>query len=137
MYRIGDFAFWLMDSYDYFDKDSDTDFFKILVLKAWDTHWQDFADIKVNANFTDELALSFENHRLGLTIPVLKNKEKENERLTAQFQMQRDWVRKLAGCFEEKFKGTQAATEDLISRKRLPLKSCEVLGIEVTTTLWK
>ena len=137
MYRIGDFAFWLMDSYDYFDKDSDTDFFKILVLKAWDTHWQDFADIKVNANFTDELALSFENHKLGLTIPVLKNKEKENERLTAQFQMQRDWVRKLAGCFEEKFKGTQAATEDLISRKKAPLKSCEVLGIEVTTTLWR
>lgn len=79
-----------MDSYDYFDKDSDTDFFKLLILKAGDTHWQDFADIKVNANFIDELALTFENHKLGLTIPVLKNKEKENERLTAQFQMQRD-----------------------------------------------
>ena len=137
MYRIGGFAFWLMDSYDYFDKDSDTDFFKILVLKAWDTHWQDFADIKANISLIDESTLSFEKHTLNLFIPVVNNKEKENERLTAQFQMQRDWLRKLVGCFEEKFKGTQAATEDLISRKKLPLKSCEILGIEVKTTLWK
>ena len=41
-------------------------------------------------SFIGESTLSFENHKLGLTIPVLKNKEKENERLTAQFQMQRD-----------------------------------------------
>ena len=137
MYHLGDFAFWLMDSYNYFDNDSDTDFFKLLVLKAGDSHWQDFANIKANISLIGESTLSFEKHTLNLFIPVVNNKEKENERLTAQFQMQRDWVRKLVGCFEEKFNGTQAATEDLISRKKAPLKSCEVLGIEVTTTLWR
>lgn len=79
-----------MDSYNYFDNDSDTDFFKILVLKAGDSHWQDFANIKANISLIGESTLSFEKHTLNLFIPVVNNKEKENERLTAQFQMQRD-----------------------------------------------
>ncbi|RKW24621.1 hypothetical protein D8B45_01985 [Candidatus Gracilibacteria bacterium] len=135
MYHLGDFAFGLMDSYNYFDNDSDTDFFKLLVLKAGDSHWQDFANIKANISLIGESTLSFEKHTLNLFIPVVNNKEKENERLTAQFQMQRDGVRKLVGCFEEKFNAIQASSEDRISRKKLPLKSCQTLGIEVKTTL--
>ncbi len=135
MYRIGNFAFWLMDSYDYFDKDSDADFFKVLVLKAGDTHWQDFADIKANASFINESSLSFEKHKLNLFVPVLQNKEKENERLTAQFQFQKNWSRKLVGCFEEKFNTTYVSPDDLISKKKVPLKSCEALNINISTTL--
>lgn len=79
-----------MDSYNYFDNNSDADFFKLLILKAGDTHWQDFADIKANISSIDESTLSFERHTLNLFIPVLQNKEKENERMTAQFQFQKN-----------------------------------------------
>lgn len=135
MYRIGDYAFWTINTYDYFDGKKKIDSFKILVLKAGDTHWQEFAKIKGNNNDRYESSLSFEKHKLNLFVPVLQNKEKENERLTAQFQFQKNWSRKLVGCFEEKFNTTYVSPDDLISKKKVPLKSCEALNINISTTL--
>lgn len=135
MYRIGDYAFWTINTYDYFDDKKKIDSFKILVLKAGDTHWQEFAKIKGNDNNRYEATLSFENHKLNLNIPIFQ--KKEQERLTAQFQLQRDWKRNLVDCFEEKFNTTYVSPNDLISRKKAPLKSCEVLGTKITNTLWK
>ncbi len=135
MYRIGDYAFWTINTYDYFGWQKKIDSFKILILKAGDTHWQEFAKIKGNNNDRYESSLSFEKHKLNLFVPVLQNKEKENERLTAQFQFQKNWSRKLVGCFEEKFSTTYVSPDDLISKKKVPLKSCEALNINISTTL--
>lgn len=137
MYHIGEYAFGLMEGYDYFDKDKDSEFFKLLILKAGDTHRQDFADIQVKSDSLYEVRLIFEKQKLSLFFPIRQNKQKETERLTPQFQFQQDWSRKLVGCFQEKFNAVLATSDQLISKKKLPLKNCENLPIRIATILWK
>lgn len=75
------------------------------VLKAWDTHWQEFATIENTApelKFHDP-ALSINKQKLHLTLD-LRDQKFENIDQTITFSLNQDGSRSLSSCKKEKQK---------------------------------
>lgn len=103
-YAIWDFLMGVISSFqDYSDH-----YRGLRVLKAWDTHWQEFAQIKspkLNLITFPETALMLKNKSLYLTFNLHFPNEREDddhrERLllaTLTFSLQKDHSRKLYSC---------------------------------------
>lgn len=109
MYMAGDYALGLMDGYNYFDKDPDNwaTWKRIMVLKAWDTHRQDFAEINWNINFMDESYLYYNKSNLYLVISkeLRDNVYKKEWVLKWEYRLNNDKTRDFVDCYLEKNDG--------------------------------
>ena len=73
------------------------------ILKAWDTHWQEFAKISAKdlslIDFPDQ-ALSITNKKLRLSLNLLPSSQQTDQKkfAIATFELQKDRSRKLVSC---------------------------------------
>lgn len=73
------------------------------ILKAWDTHWQEFAQISAKdillIDFPDQ-ALSITNKKLRLSLNILSSSQQTDQKkfAIATFELQKDRSRKLVSC---------------------------------------
>lgn len=135
---IGDMLFGVSDAY-YIDTPAELTFTPkkwngILVLKAWDTHWQEMVRLTFQnpKNLYTDKRIAFINHKLYYAIPTLT--DQKDQYLTAQYEFQKNGSRKLKACFDEKTLCPK--NEDCtLKQKKIPLKKCENLGITIKTVL--
>lgn len=137
MYMIWDYAFWLRSAYN--TKSDTIDYNGILIMKAWDTHWQEFAKIFLTENsiaLSEEFRLWIKNYKLNLYIPIREPNTKENNRLTSQYELQNDWSWKLVWCLNETYKNNNPY--EWITQKKINITKCQNLShvIGVETVLW-
>ena len=73
------------------------------ILKALDTHWQEFAQISAKdlllIDFPDQ-ALSITNKKLRLSLNILSSSQQTDQKkfAIATFELQKDRSRKLVSC---------------------------------------
>lgn len=136
-YMLWDYAFWIIQTYDYFKKlvtdDRINRITKLYVLKAWDTHWQDFADVWIIYSI-EWLRLWFENHKISLYVPNTVE-DFSTKRLTSQYELQDNGNWNLVWCYEEDYNDNSAY--DLKSSKKLKISDCEKNRITINTTIGK
>jgi len=109
MYMAGDYALGLMDASNYFDNNPDNwaTWKRIMVLKAGDTHRQDFAEINWNINFMDESYLYYNKNNLYLVISkeLRDNVYKKEWVLKWEYRLNNDKTRDFVDCYLEKDDG--------------------------------
>ena len=158
-YGIGEYLFGIADAYVLEEEDMSA-FDGIMMIKAWDTHWQEFAKI-IDPTNTSQWAGNEQQRAIGLKdwkLNLLVFSEVGYsgdiaEILAHHFTLQADGERTLTDCFEyntpaaylllsydEFLKndywryGFDEEYSLLISWKKVPLKQCNA-DIQVITTL--
>ena len=133
---VGKFLFWLGFAYHGHDNLVEELWEGVLVLKAGDTHWQEFARLYFadKRNYSTNKRLTLLNHKLNYFIPTVT--EKENHYFTPQYELQKNGSWKLKACFEEE-NFCPKNEECRLQQKKLLLMQCENLWIMLTTTLSK
>jgi hypothetical protein len=144
MYMIWDYALWIMDWYDFFKQDSTDsliDWMRIMVLKAWDTHRQDFAEIDLQKYPLDyplwDIELTFDWKNLYLNF----QREYWSEDniyyqwlLEWRYKFNEDWTRKLYQC--NMITWPRYGEDSEKKKEKQSLSKCEQdLWITVTTIL--
>ena len=141
MYMIWDYALWIMDWYNFFKQDSVIDWMRIMLLKAWDTHRQDFAEINLEKYPLDyplwDIELTFDWKDLYLHF----QREYWSEDniyyqwlLEWMYKFNEDWTRRLYQC--NMITGPRYGEDSEKKKEIQPLSRCEQdLWITVTTIL--
>ena len=98
-FAVGDFLLGVIKQSD----QKDPSYRALRILKAWDTHWQEFAQISAKdlslIDFPDQ-ALSITNKKLRLSLNILSSSQQTDQKKFAitTFELQKDRSRKLVSC---------------------------------------
>ena len=106
MYMAGDYALGLMDGHEYFNS-KEISWMRIMVLKAGDTHRQDFAKINWNIDYLRESYLYYNKNNLYLVIwkELRDNVYKKEWVLKWEYRLNNDKTRDFVDCYLEKDDG--------------------------------
>ena len=98
-FAVGDFLLGVIKQSD----QKDSPYCALRILKAWDTHWQEFAQISAKdlslIDFPDR-ALLIKNKKLRLSLTLLIPSQQTDKKkfAIATFELQKDHSRKLVSC---------------------------------------
>lgn len=98
-FAVGDFLLGAIKQSD----QKDSPYRALRILKAWDTHWQEFAQISAKdlslIDFPDR-ALLIKNKKLRLSLTLLMPSQQTDKKkfAIATFELQKDHSRKLVSC---------------------------------------
>ena len=97
-FAVGNFLFGVIKQSD----QTDAPYRALRILKAWDTHWQEFAQISAKdlslIDFSNQ-ALSIHNKKLRLSLNILNPSQNEPKTsVIATFELQKDRSRTLLSC---------------------------------------
>lgn len=98
-FAVGDFLLGVIKQSD----QKDSPYRALRILKAWDTHWQEFAQISAKdlslIDFPDR-ALLIKNKKLRLSLTLLIPSQQTDKKkfAIATFELQKDHSRKLVSC---------------------------------------
>lgn len=119
MYMFWEYALGLMDWYDYFSNDGNgSDWKRILVMKAWDTHWQDFAIIERNIWDLDDSELTKEWNNLILTVgKEIRSWIYKEWTLKWKYRLNNDWTWSYIECdFYQRTKEKEILKKEKLTR---------------------
>ena len=139
MYMIWDYALWLLDWSDYFKNDEENypHWKRIVVMKAWDTLWQDFAEIDWNIGFLDNSELTKEwNNLIFSAKKELWSDFYREWILEWKYKLNGDWSRSFIDCNIIQQSNRVYQTWDRQSIRKEDLSRCEnELWVKLKTIL--
>ena len=104
-FAVGDFLLGVIKQSD----QKESSYRALRILKAWDTHWQEFAQILAKdlslIDFPDQ-ALSITNKKLRLSLNILSSSQQTDQKkfAIATFELQKDRSRKFVSCSQKSLK---------------------------------
>lgn len=136
-FAVGNYLFWVIEpGFTIFwnqelGYQSKENYRGVWIIKAWDTHWQEFAELKsknIDLITYPDIPLTIKDKKLELTLNLLNPKKWKNsweEFIDAKitFQLQKDASRRVVSC--------------ILENSEIWRKICDNLQILVTTKLSK